>query len=73
MEPHPTKPDGHQGQVLTDVFIGIIHVCFFFLFLFCFVFFSFSCINICLVPRKLFEHEAARPSFQTSSEGAGMG
>ena len=35
--------------------IGITHV--------------FSCINICRVPRKLFEHEAFRPSFQTSSEG----
>ena len=31
--------------------IGIIHV--------------FSCINICRVPRKLFEHEAARPNVQT--------
>ena len=30
-----------------------------------------SCINICPVPRKLFEHEAARPSVQTSSEGPG--
>ena len=32
---------------------------------------GFSCINICRVPRKLFEHEAARPSVQTSSEGPG--
>ena len=31
----------------------------------------FSCINICRVPRKLFEHEAVRPSVQTSSEGPG--
>ena len=31
----------------------------------------FSCINICGVPRKLFEHEAIRPSVQTSSEGPG--
>ena len=31
----------------------------------------FSCINICQVPRKLFEHEAARPNVQTSSEGPG--
>ena len=30
--------------------IGIIHV--------------FSCINICRVPRMLFEHEADRPSVQ---------
>ena len=37
--------------------IGITHV--------------FSCINICRVPRKLFEHEAFRPSFQTLSEGPG--
>ena len=37
--------------------IGITHV--------------FSCINICRVPRKLFEHEAARPSVQTSSKGPG--
>ena len=37
--------------------IGIIHV--------------FSCINICRVPRKLFEHEAARPTVQTSSKGPG--
>ena len=28
----------------------------------------FSCINICRVPRKLFEHEAARSSAQTSPE-----
>ena len=28
----------------------------------------FSCINICWVPRKLFEHEAVRPSVQTLSE-----
>ena len=31
----------------------------------------FSCINICRVPRKLFEHEAARPNVQTSTEGPG--
>ena len=31
----------------------------------------FSCINICRVPRKLFEHEAVRLSVQTSSEGPG--
>ena len=35
--------------------IGITHV--------------FSCINICWVPRKLFEHEAIRLSAQTSPEG----
>ena len=29
---------------------------------------AFPCINICRVPRKLFEHEAARPSVQISSE-----
>ena len=37
--------------------IGITHV--------------FSCINICRVPRMLFEIEADRPSVQTSSEGPG--
>ena len=31
----------------------------------------FSCINICRVPKKLFEHEAARSSVQISSEGPG--
>ena len=31
----------------------------------------FSCINICRVPRKMFEHEANRPSLQTSPEGPG--
>ena len=31
----------------------------------------FSCINICWIPRKLFEHEAVRPIVQTSSEGPG--
>ena len=31
----------------------------------------FSCINICRVPRKLDEHEAVRPSVQTSHEGPG--
>ena len=31
----------------------------------------FSCINICRVPMKLFEHEAVRPSVQTSSQGPG--
>ena len=31
----------------------------------------FSCINICLVPKKLFEHEAVKPSVQTSSQGPG--
>ena len=35
--------------------IGITHV--------------FSCINICWVPRKMFEHEADMPSAQTSPEG----
>ena len=33
-----------------DIIIGITHV--------------FSCINICRVPRMLFEHEADRPSVQ---------
>ena len=28
----------------------------------------FSCINICRVPRKLFEHKATRSSAQTSPE-----
>ena len=31
----------------------------------------FSCINICRVPRMLFEHPADRPSVQASSEGPG--
>ena len=31
----------------------------------------FPCINICRVPRMLFEHEGDRPSVQTSSEGPG--
>ena len=30
-----------------------------------------SCINMCRVPRKLFEHETTRPNVQTSSEGPG--
>ena len=37
--------------------IGITHV--------------FLCINICRVPRKLFEYKADRPSVETSSEGPG--
>ena len=32
---------------------------------------GFSYINICRVPREMFEHEAARPSVQISSEGPG--
>ena len=32
---------------------------------------NFSCINICRVRRKLFEHEVVRPNVQTSSEGPG--
>ena len=32
---------------------------------------DFSCINICRVPRMLFEHEADRPSVQTFCEGPG--
>ena len=32
---------------------------------------GFSCINISLVPRKLFEHEAASPNVQISSKGPG--
>ena len=32
---------------------------------------GFSCINICQVPRKLFEREATRLSVQISSEGPG--
>ena len=42
---------------VSSFIIGITHV--------------FSCINICRVPRMLFEHEADRPSVQTSSEGPG--
>ena len=44
------------GPTLTSS-IGITH--------------GFSCTNICRVPRKLFEHETARPSVQISSEGPG--
>ena len=32
---------------------------------------DFSCINICQVSRKMFKHEAVRPSVQISSEGSG--
>ena len=39
-----------QNSIDLSDNIGIIHV--------------FSCINICRVPRKLFEHEADRPSVQ---------
>ena len=42
---------------ITEDNIGITHI--------------FSCINICRVPRMLFEHEADRQSVQTSSEGPG--
>ena len=45
------------NNFLFSTNIGITHV--------------FSCINICRVPRKLFEHEAVRPSVQTSSESPG--
>ena len=41
----------------NDNIIGITHV--------------FSCINICRVPRKVFEYEAVRLSAQTSPEGPG--
>ena len=47
--------DLNDGNINNN--IGITHV--------------FSCINICRVSRKLFEHEAVRPSVQTSSEGPG--
>ena len=51
LKPLPTIP---QGKILDDrgkwKNIGITHV--------------FSCINICRVPRMLFEHEADRPSVQ---------
>ena len=46
-----------QCIVIKMLSIGITHV--------------FSCINICQVQRKLFEHEADRPSTQTSPEGPG--
>ena len=45
------------GTLCTGENIGITHV--------------FSCINMCRVPRMLFEHEADRSSVQTSSEGPG--
>ena len=45
------------GQMPIIDNIGITHV--------------FSCINICRVPRKVFEHEVDRPSAQTSPEGPG--
>ena len=44
----------HQS-VLVDSHIGITHV--------------FLCINICQVPRKLFEHEATRPECSKLSQG----
>ena len=50
-----TGPGGFFDPDMVN--IGITHV--------------FSCINICLVTRKLIEHEAVRPSVQTSSEGPG--
>ena len=43
--------------IVKSTDIGIIHV--------------FSCIYIFRAPRKLFEHVAARPNVQTSSEGPG--
>ena len=46
---------GQAGYAHTKMIIGITHV--------------FSCINICRVPRKLFEHEAVRPSAQTFVRG----
>ena len=46
------KDIGQLIRFLYVVNIGITHV--------------FSCINICQVPRKLFEHEDVRPSVQTS-------
>ena len=42
---------------LDKCYIGIKHV--------------FSCINICQVPRKLFEQETDRPGGQISSVGPG--
>ena len=46
-----------ENSIGLEKNIGITHV--------------FPCINICRVPRMLFEHEADRPSVQTSSEGPG--
>ena len=47
-----------QKLLNTSLFnIGITHV--------------ISCINTCRVRSQLFEHEAVRPSIQTSSEGPG--
>ena len=40
----------HLQHVFFSINIGITHV--------------FSCINICLVPRMLFEHKADRPRVQ---------
>ena len=53
------KPIDLSGSSLYNNLnnIGITHV--------------FSCINNCRVPRKLFEHQASRPSVQTLSEGPG--
>ena len=48
---------GLLGSIFSSFNIGITH--------------DFSCINICLVPRKLFENEADRSSAQTSTEGIG--
>ena len=46
-----------RANGMTMMSVGITH--------------GFSCINICRVPRKLFEHKAARPSLQISSKGPG--
>ena len=50
---HMGKNVGNPDLVCEN--IGITHV--------------FSCINICRVHRKLFEHEGVRLSVQTSTEG----
>ena len=49
--------DWKKEFILERYTIGITHV--------------FSCINICGVQRKVFEHKADRPSAQTSPEGPG--
>ena len=47
----------HPQAIYFTINIGTTHV--------------FSCINMCQVSRKVFEHEANRTSAQTSTEGPG--
>ena len=49
------KAARHRQDNIAKTNIGITHV--------------ISCINICRIPRKLFEHKAVRLSVLASSEG----